>query len=223
MSKLLDIFSKESLKKDKSIFKSKILIDYRERNSLVPAELLNLGFQLEYRQLPISDYIINNTAIERKTLSDFKSSIIDKRITHQLLEIKKFPKSFLILEGLEKNPYSGNFHENAFRGFILTIILKYNIPIIFSLNEKDTAKYISVLARKKPLKELPIRASKNLLSNKEQIQFILEGFPQIGPINSKKLIKKFKTIKNISNAPEKKLKEVIGKKSKNLFELFNYK
>ena len=48
------------------------------------------------------------------------------------------------------------------------------------------------------------------------MQFILEGFPGIGPKTSKKLLEEFKTIKNIINAPEEKLKKILGKKTINI-------
>ena len=44
-------------------------------------------------------------------------------------------------------------------------------------------------------------------------QFIIEGFPGIGPMNAKKLLERFKTIKEIVNASEEELKEILGKKS----------
>ena len=217
----LEIFSKKSVKTEQ---KTKIIVDHREKNSLVVSELYKLGFNIEYKQLPVADYIINNTEIERKTLSDFKSSIINKRIMQQLLELKQYPSHFLILEGLDDtDPYSGQIHENAFRGFLLSVILEYNVPIIFTLNEKDTAKYISVLANKKAKIETAIRPTKILLTNKERLQFILEGFPQIGPIAAKKLLKHFKTLRALANATEDELKEVIGKKGEVVFKLFNKK
>jgi len=79
-----NIFSKKQLKSKNEKEKRKIIIDNRERNSLVASELLSLGFEIEFKQLPVADYIVNGIAIERKTLSDFKSSIINKRIIRQL-------------------------------------------------------------------------------------------------------------------------------------------
>lgn len=227
MKKILNIFSKSQTSHTKSTLKKiKITIDHRERNSLVPSELTSLGFKTEFKQLPVADYIINNTAIERKTLSDFKSSIMNKRIMQQLLELKQYPNHFLILEGTENtNPHDSPpfLHENAFRGFLLSVITEYKVPIIFTLNEKDTAKYLSVLAKKTKSKENPIRASKILLSENEQLQFILEGFPQIGPVAAIKLLKQFKTIKNMANASESDLNSCIGKKAKAIHKLFNKK
>ena len=59
-----------------------------------------------------------------------------------------------------------------------------------------------------------LRAKKLSLSKEEQIQFILEGFPNIGPAKAKKLIEKFKSIKNIISASEEELELILGKKAK---------
>jgi Fanconi anemia group M protein len=218
----INIFSKTKEKKPKEKPKQTIIIDKREKSSLVPSELSSLGNKIEFRHLPVADYLIDNTAIERKTLSDFKSSIVNKRIMQQLLELKQFPSYLLILEGnLKEIETENRIHPNAFRGFLLSVALEYQVPIIFTQNEEETSKYLSVLAKKSKKTNLPIRASKIFKTKKEQTQFILEGFPNIGPATIKKLLKKFKTIKNIINAPEKELKETIGKKAESIIKFLN--
>jgi len=214
----LDIFSKKKVPEIKKI----IIVDNRESNSLVPTELKKLGFNIEFKQLPVADYLINNIAIERKTISDFKSSIISKRIISQLEEIKQYPRHILIVEGIaSEDIYAGQIHENAFRGMLLSIATEFKVPLIFTKNEKDTAKYLAVIANKKQKPEQPIRASKILRTEKEQIQFILEGFPNIGPSSAKKLVEHFKTIKNIANASREELEKVIGKKAEEIYKLIN--
>src|SRR3989338_11228837 len=107
-----NIFSKKKLKEEKKI---KIIVDNREKNSLVISELMNMGFELEFTQLAVGDYIVNGVAIERKTISDFKSSIINKRIMQQLQELKQHNKCLLIIEGIGgEDIYQGLVHENAF-------------------------------------------------------------------------------------------------------------
>ena len=215
----LDIFSKRKVEDDKIT----IIVDNRESKSSVSTELKKLGFNLEFQQLPVADYLINNIAIERKTISDFKSSIISKRIFDQLREIKQYPQNILIIEGIDsEDVYSGQIHENAFRGMILSIINDFQVPIIFTKNENDTAKYISVLANKKTKSEMPIRASKIALTDEEQVQFILEGFPNIGPTTAKKLISKFGNLKNIINASLEDLEKVIGKKAEKIYQIINF-
>lgn len=218
-AKLFDIFSKKPIK---IIEKPKIIIDYREKNSLVPSELISLGLEIEFRELKVADYIVKGIAIERKTVSDFISSMINKRLLRQLEDLQQYEKKLLIIEGIEEQELYNDkidfgINPNAIRGFLLSILLKYKVPIIFTKNYKDTAKFISVASRKKE-KEMSLNVNKKPLNKKEQAQFILEGFPGIGPATSKKLLKEFKTLKKIFNAPETRLQKCIGKKSE-IFKL----
>lgn len=213
---LFDIFSRKTpLIKEES--KIKIIIDYREKNSLVVSELMKLGFDIEFQQLKVGDYLVKDTIIERKTISDFISSMLNRRLISQLEEMQQYPNKLLIIEGIaEEELYSENsegVNANAIRGFLLSIVLKWKMPVIFSKNSEDTAKFISVLSKKKTKDELPLNVAKKTLNKKEQMQFILEGFPGIGPATAKKLLEEFKTLKKIFNAPEKKLEKSIGKKS----------
>lgn len=220
----LDIFSKKQERKSKPEEKIKILIDYREKNCLIASELASIGFEIEFKELKVADYIVNEIAIERKTVNDFISSMINRRLIRQLEELQQYPNRLLIIEGIEEQELYNDSRDwkgmnpNAIRGFLLSILLRYKVPIIFSKNYKDTAKFISVLARKKG-NEISLNVTKKTLSKKERMQFILEGFPGIGPKTSKKLLKKFKTLRNILTASEEELKEVIGKKAKSFKEL----
>tara|TARA_Y100000310_G_scaffold316984_1_gene369355 strand:+ start:1333 stop:2022 length:690 start_codon:yes stop_codon:yes gene_type:complete len=214
---LLDIFSRRKLKIKKES-SQKIIIDYREKNSLVISELSKLGFEIEIKELKVADYILGDVAIERKTVLDFISSMKNKRLINQLEGLQQYKNKLLIIEGLdEQELYTDSenrigIHPNAIRGFLLSILLKYQIPIIFTKNYEDTAKFILVLSKKES-KEMSLNVTRKSFNKKEQMQFIIEGFPGIGPKTAKKLLKEFKTIKNIINASQEKLQKTIGKKS----------
>ncbi len=216
---LFDIFSRKKTKKKDEMWK-KITVDYREKNSLVISELVSMGFEINFKELKVADYLVKGVAIERKTVSDFISSIKNKRMTSQLEEIQQYKDRLLIIEGMdEQELYSDDFsgerigmHPNAIRGFLLSVILKYKVPIIFTKNSEDTAKFILVLSKKEN-KEAPLNVSKKNLTKKERKQFILESFSNIGPKTAKKLLKKFRTIRSIINASQEEIRESIGKKS----------
>lgn len=215
-----NIFSKKKPPQEKP--KMKIVVDNREKNSLVASYLIEQNFNLEFSQLEVADYLVGDIAIERKTISDFKSSIINKRIMQQLPELKQHKKYILILEGIgESSIYDGPIHENAFRGFLLSIILNYQVPIIYTQDARDTSKYLALLAKKSPKKDLPLRASKIFLNEKEKLQYILEGFPSIGPVTAKKLLAHFTTLNKLFSASENEIHEVIGKKALELYRLIH--
>jgi Fanconi anemia group M protein len=202
-----DIFSLGKEKtKDKTNQTGKILVDNHEKNSLVPSFLSKQGMNYEFTHLEIGDYLINNIAIERKTLPDLKSSIISKRIFEQLKNLRQYSDCFLLVETNEEAI------DNISKGFILSTAINYQIPVIFSKNEEDTASYLSLLAKKKEKTDISLRA-KIPMSEAEQKQFILEGFPGIGPATAKALISEFKSIKNILNASNSELEKILGKKT----------
>ncbi|MBU0959361.1 MAG: hypothetical protein KKB31_05445, partial [Nanoarchaeota archaeon] len=216
MPKLLNIFSKPR-KQIKIVEKPKIIADYREKNSLVLSGLNKLNCNVEIKELKVADYLVRDVAIERKTVSDFLSSMTNRRLLKQLEDLQQYKNKLLIIEGMEDqelyNEESNGINSNAIRGFLLSITLRYKVPIIFTKNAEDTSKFLCVLAKKKTNGKLSLNVSKKNLDSKEQMQFILEGFPGIGPSTSKKLLKKYKTLKEIFNTSAEELQKTIGKKA----------
>lgn len=215
MKQILGIFSKVREKKEK---KPKVIMDYREKNSMVYSQLVELGIAVEIKELKVADYIVNDVAIERKTVHDFISSMLSKRLTNQLQGLQQYKNRILIIEGIDEHELYSNgvpdtgIHPNAIRGFLLSIILSYRTPIIFTKDSEDTARFISVLSKRQK-KELSLNVSKKNLNKKERMQFILEGFPGIGPKTAKKLLLHFKTLRELFSASIEELTEIIGKKA----------
>lgn len=201
----------------------KIIIDHRERRSLVINELEELGISCELKHLPLADYLIGNEiAIERKTVGDFVGSMINKRLMKQLVDMKEnYKKPLLLIEGIEdEDLYKPESHpkinENAVRGMLMSILLDMEVPIIFTKDYQDTARYLQLLLKRqtKPDKEFGLKVKRKAYNISEQQQIIIEGFPSVGPGLAKNLLKHFKTIKAITEADIKELKKVpkVGKK-----------
>ncbi len=224
----LDIFSKNKKIKEKKQENKpeKIIIDYREKNSLVASYLIKEGLEIEFKELKIGDYVVKDVIIERKTVSDFISSMINQRLLKQIEEIKQYENKLIIIEGIsEKELYKDenySINPNAIRGFLLSIALKHKIPLIFSKNSEDTAKFIAILSKKKD-KEMNLNAKKKTLNKKEQLQFIIEGFPGVGPKKAKALLEKFGSIQNIILAPTEELEKILGIKSEQIREIIERK
>jgi Fanconi anemia group M protein len=153
--------------------------------------------------------VSDRVAVERKTAEDFESSIIDKRLFNQLIDLKKYEKPLLIIEG--DNFY--RLRENAIQGTIFSIMIDYQIPIIFSKNMEDTANILVKIAEKEQLKEkrgISIRYGKRLMSIKERQKFLVEGLPDIGPVMAENLLNSLQTVEKIFGASEKELTAVEG-------------
>jgi ERCC4-type nuclease len=215
--------------------KLKIVCDTRERVSQINQELKNLSndsFEVEVliEQLSLGDYQLSDQVlIERKTIADLESSIIDGRIFSQLDSLsEKVSKPGLIIEGIINFSDNGNrINNKSLIGLITSIGLNYRIPIFFTRNQKETALFLYVIAKREQYgvkTEIKHRFSKNKMSFSDQQLFILESFPDIGPTLAKSLLKRFKTIRNISQASVQELQEVekMGpKKAEKMHYLFS--
>ena len=201
----------------------KVIVDNREKNSLVASELVSLGAEIEFRQLAIADYIISDEiAIERKTVDDFVSSMMSKRLVLQLNDLKKnFKKPLLLIEGVEEQDLyrparHPNLNENAIRGMLLSIMTDFQIPIIFAKDYQDSASYLLLLAKREERgkKEFSFKIKRKAFSMTEQQQMIIEGFPGIGPSLAKNLLKHFRTIPAFAKASVEELEKVpkLGRK-----------
>ena len=217
-----NIFSKTKIKEKE---KPKITVDHREKNSLLPIMLESNGLEVEFQELKTGDYIVGEVIIERKTVDDFINSIINKRMLRQIKKLESYEKKIILIEGIEEKELYNDYgkprlNANAIRGFILSLILKYKIPIILTKNAEDSAKFIEVLSRKKE-KENSINHKIKTKSKTERIESIIESFPGIGNKTAKKLIECFGSIKNIINTYEEELKKTLGKKTESFINLIH--
>ena len=188
----------------------KIYMDHREPKEFEKFLAKN-EIPYEIKQLPAADFAIGNIGIERKTQLDFLNSIIDKRILNQLINLKEnFEVQLLIIEGKENIYELRNFHPNAIRGMLTAIALDFQIPILHTRNLNDTAALlISIYKRlERPKKVLGLINKRKPLTLKEQQEFLIESLPGVGPVLSKSLLTKFKSVKKVINAKESQLQKI---------------
>ncbi len=195
------------------LLKPVIYADSREGSSRVLRELEHLNVDIKVKSLAVADYQLSeDVAIERKTNSDFVSSIMDKRLHKQAKElVDNFKKPLMIIEGTEL--YSGYIHPNAIRGAIASIAVDFGIPIIPTRSPEDTAAMINRIAIREQTNvksEIQIRTEKKPLTTWEQQIYIIESLPNIGPVTARKLLEEFTSVKGVINASEDDLKRVEG-------------
>jgi len=188
--------------------KNLIICDYRERE--ITKLLKQLNAKVSITNLPYGDFLIGNEiAIERKSHSDFISSIIDGRIFSQIKNLKEnFEKVILIVEGFSER----KINENALKGAIATLLLDENVSVVNTLNARDTAKTILWIARKvgKKGKYTSIKILKKGKNIREMQEKIIATLPGIGIKIARRLLKHFKNVKNVFNASEDELQKVRG-------------
>lgn len=221
-----DIFKKPK-KKNKLQPKPKVIADHREKNSLVIPNLHKLNIDVEIKNLKVGDFQIGNTIVERKTFNDFLGSMINKRLLDQLKHLQQAKSALLIIEGYDIDSLAKgerNINPNAIRGFMLSISLEYQIPIIITEDADETAIYLAVLAKRQLKKPTEMSLHPRIpKTKKEQKKYILEAFPNIGPKTAEQLLKKFKTLNKTMNATIEELREILKSRAEDFRKLIEDK
>jgi len=206
-----------------------VLIDHREKKSLVFDYLKKMKISLSENSLKVGDYIISDrTVVERKEAKDFIKSIIDGRLFEQTEDLKNnFENSIIIVEGSFND--NGGMSENAIKAALASIVLDNKISIISTKNENDTAKMIYWLAKKEQedkKRDIGIKGKKKPKDVKKLQEYILCSIPNVSTITSKKLLKEFGSVKNVINAKDEKMKKINGlgdKKVKKILDILKKK
>ncbi|MCL4380795.1 MAG: helix-hairpin-helix domain-containing protein [Candidatus Marsarchaeota archaeon] len=203
----------------------KIIADQRERNPELINALHDNGVEVEIKTIPAGDYILSDRiCVERKTISDFESSIINGRLFEQLDKLRQAYEFPLVL--IEGNVSEFRLNLNAIMGAVVSIYVEYRIQTIFCFDVFDTAKTIKTIAEheQRTEKRMPsLKGSARAYSNDEFKEYMIGNLPGIGPKLARQLLSKFRTIKNManSNAGELEKVEKIGqKKSRRIHEIF---
>lgn len=204
-----------SFEKSSKSGKPRVYADDREAATEACETLEELGADVIFTRLPVADFVLSDRAcVERKTSSDFESSVIDGRLFLQAQELKEnFASPVIAIVGLEFE----RLHENAIRGALIALSVDYKIPVFFFESEGEFAQFVYAIAFREQLlapREMKIQFSKKGFSIEQQQRLIVESLPMIGPKNALALLAHFKTIESLVNASEKELQEVdgIGKK-----------
>jgi len=190
-----------------------VYVDIREKESGVAGMLEEHGCTVVERQLETGDYIPGKEiVIERKAVSDFLSSIVDGRLSKQLINMaESYERPLVIVEGDKEKLFERNIHPNAIIGMLTSIALNYRVPILFTDSARETAKYIYVIAKREQAgkgTDIRLRIGRKGLTLGEQQRFVVESLPLVGPKMAKSLLKKFGSVKGIVNAQSKELQEV---------------
>lgn len=191
----------------------RMVVDERERKSGIPDLLKQIGVKVEMMNLPVGDYIVaSETVVERKSVSDFISSVFDGRLFDQCNRLKEhFEHPAIIIEGnvdeidkITENPL-------VFYGAMSSVVLDFKIPVIPTPNASHTAKLlISMCARQGTVKGpflKKIRKSGNL---QQQQLSILSSLPGVGEKLASRMLEKFGSPSSSLNASSLELSKING-------------
>jgi DNA excision repair protein ERCC-4 len=121
-----------------------VLVDHRERNSVIPEALTAAGLDVRLTDLPVGDYVLGaGLAVERKGPDDLGASIRDGRIFDQAVRLQSaFTQAVLLVEGEPRG-----IAEDAWRGAVCRLI-EDGFTVLHSLDADDSAAWIIRLAKR---------------------------------------------------------------------------
>jgi Fanconi anemia group M protein len=202
-----------------------IFVDYREENKITEY-VKDMGALIKPIPLKVGDYLCSDrVCVERKTGDDFISSITDGRLFEQAKELREnFSKPIFLIEG---NCLKERINENALKSALASIILDYEIPVVMTRNEEESARMIFWLAkREQTITKIGVGISgkKKPKGIKELQEYFISGLPGVSTVLSKRILKEFKSIKNFGDAKENDMSKVkgVGKNlAKSLYKILN--
>jgi DNA excision repair protein ERCC-4 len=201
--------------------KVNLLIDFREQRSGITGEIEKLTRKVTFTMgnLPAGDYLIaDKIIVERKTITDFLASVKSGRIFKQAFRMAHSGKNgLIIIEGDKSMVNTGSMSRKAVQGALILLTVFVGIPVIRSLNIKETASLLVDIINQCQQRELPslkpiLSVSASVRFNKKQRQklLMLQNISGIGTGKALALVYSFSTIENILNASPSDLIEVRG-------------
>jgi DNA excision repair protein ERCC-4 len=182
-----------------------VIVDERERRSGVPDVLKDLGARIEFRLLDVGDYVVGETAIERKTVDDYVSSLFSGRLFEQAGRLtESYAAPLIIVEGDLQASLERLSRPRVFWGSMMSLVLQYNVRPFFTLNAEQTAELIFTCALHVSSKRgsaPPVIVKKPRISSQAQMQLlVVESLPMIGPRLARKLLERFGTVRRVFGA-----------------------
>jgi ERCC4-type nuclease len=188
-----------------------IAVDVFERRSGIPATLERLGAAVEIRALPVGDYVVGASIIERKRVSDLHKTVISGRFWAQigaLREAARYP--FLLVEGDDLS--RGPIQPTAIRAICIATI-RLGIRLLRSRDESDSALWIYQLAvdERRRRRYRPSYAQRPKSRRWEQSGLgMLTAIPGISANTAGALLQRFGSVVGVFSASENELLSVPG-------------
>ncbi len=202
----------------------RVIVDSRERNADLIADLEASGVEISIETLPVGDYVISDrVCIERKTVSDFESSIVSGRLFEQASRLAEaYERPIIIIEG-DREEF--RMKGQVISGAIASLYIDYDIPVITTMGAKESAEMIKFISKHEQdgrAREPSVKGGARSFTESQFMERIIGNIPGVGVETARNLLQHFGSLQAIVGAPEKELLNVdnVGpKRAKAIFEL----
>lgn len=188
----------------------KVVADQRERNTELLEGLMKSNMDVTVKTLHVGDFIVSDrVCIERKTVPDFESSVINGRLFEQVKRMKEhydFP--ILIIEG---DADDFRMKSSVINGTIASLYIDYGIVAMASRDAESTAELIASIAKHEQdgeSREPSLKGGARAYSHEQFQEYVIGNLPGVGAKLARALLKRFGNIKGIADADVETLMKV---------------
>lgn len=172
------------------------------------------GVEVEVRRLAVADFVVEERfGVERKTLADFASSVIDARLFRQAAALARHrARGVLILEGTASAAGESGVSRESLQGALIAVSVFHGLAVLRARDAAETAKllvYLGRQARRFARGALP-RAGRRPKGLRARRLYILQGLPGIGPERAARLLERFGSVQGVAVASAVELESVNG-------------
>ena len=124
-----------------------VAIDHSESGSaLLDAVRLSGVFEVRMAHLPTGDYLIDDEVlIERKSVVDFASSMVDGRLFPHVARLAhSCYRSLLLIEGPTQTSIP-DVHPHSLEGALVSIAAMWRLPVLHSSDSEQSARMLRFL------------------------------------------------------------------------------
>ncbi len=193
----------------------RVVADERERQSGVPERLSKLDVRVYFSQLAVADYVVNpEIAAERKSISDFVSSVYDGRLFAQASALaSSYRKPYIIVEG-DVTKVGGMVKNLAsYYGALAAVTLAYDLRLMHTANADETALAIASLVKNSRARPIPPGLMQPPPKSKDEAQqqlYFVSSLPGVGMKLAKRMLGRYGTPRRVVALTEAQLSMIPG-------------
>src|SRR5881392_27961 len=169
-----------------------VAVDVHERESRLVRMLHELGLATEVRRLPVADYEVGRSLVERKTVADLHRSIIEGRFWLQIGRLRRAaPRPYLLVEGGDLD--EGPLRLTSVRGALLAVD-ELGVGVIRSRDGEDSAVWLKVLADRQERRRRVRSSYRQQRAGVPPAEAMLAAVPGISRVYAQALLNRFGSI-----------------------------
>lgn len=170
-------------------------------------------FDVQLVRLRTGDYLIDDeVVIERKTIADFATSLVDGRLFPQAARLAHSPhRSILLIEGPTPAALPA-IHPHALEGALVSLAAMWRLPVLHSIDPEHSARILQLLANQasKPRQHTLRRFDRKPKRLASRRLFVLQSLPGVGPALAHRLLAQLGSVEGVITAGAAALTQVRG-------------